>query len=89
MLRSMGSCAGHMSAECAAVTVSSSLLRRVMAGSPAVQEQEEEDVKPAPAAEPAQYDRGKSMRSEDPNFQQKQEERYMARKMGMRAFNKG
>ena len=43
--------------------------------SPSHQEQEEEAAKPAPAAETAQYDRGKSMRSEDPNFQQKQEER--------------
>ena len=43
------------------------------------QEQEEEEEKPAPAVETAQYDRGKSMRSEDPNFQQKQEERCAAR----------
>ncbi len=45
-------------------------------------------MKPAPAAETAQYDRGKSMRSEDPNFQQKQEERCGAQKTGCGACSK-
>ena len=51
------------------------------------QEQEEEEEKPAPAVETAQYDRGKSMRSEDPNFQQKQEERCASSQLTSRAHS--